>query len=105
MFLKITSVDHHSYNGREHHPADSDIGLRVRLVKVEALVYGPLDVAKDGGPVVNPDSLTPEVLAVLFDDSMDSQDHGENYVEYCYTCVTEDGRVLELMDEEVQPLR
>ena len=87
--LLIVSVDHYGYNGRDHHPKDSDIGLVVIPVKMEVAWYGEdgdfLDLATidDGG-----DHAAVEALDT------------DNQVA-CWTCVTADGRILELMDHEV----
>lgn len=83
--LRITSVDHNGYNGRDYPPADSDIGQIVTVVKVET--YRVDSSGEDFDELQNGDPLpSPEETA------------------QCFTVRTRDNRTLELMDHEVEPV-
>lgn len=86
--LHIVSVDMYGYNGRDHHPESSDIGSVVTVLKAETFLYtvdgdligDALEIITETGPI------GPVV---------------EDTLETCFTCVTETGRILELMGHEV----
>jgi len=84
--LRIKSVDHDGYNGRDFHPDDSDIGSVVLPFKLEVFHVDP-----DEGDMM------------LLDDSNFSASfrESENLVTM-FTAYTEDGRVLQLVDHEVE---
>lgn len=87
MRLKITSVDAYGFNGREHHPQASDIGLEVLPIKMDSL-----------SP--NGEILTAENLSEFPIDE-DTLPEFEQDITQMWTAVTSDGRVLELMEHEV----
>ncbi len=104
--LRITSVDHYGFNGREHHPVDSDIGLIVTPVHSHA-EWMDNDAATMEELIHEDDHhVLTEALAVIEEDAtMDDLTSGDNYnhgVVWFYTCVTEDGRILDLIDFEVE---
>jgi len=85
--LRITNVDMDGYCGRTHHPAKSDEGLVVVPLGMDGCwagesSYNPL---LDGGQ------------AASVKQGLDQEWH-----EICWTCLTEDGRTLELMNHEVE---
>jgi hypothetical protein len=87
--LRIVRVDMDGYNGRDYHPQPSDTGLVViplgmfgHWASPEELTANPL---LDGGMVANSTQ------------ALDQVNH-----EICWTCVTPDGRTLDLMDHEVE---
>lgn len=94
--LKITNVDMNGYCGREHHPHPSDIGLIVTPVKLESFVTLAAD-GDDAGGTDDFQPTNPNHLCVL---ATPTDDDG---VWQVWTVVTKDGRVLEVMDFEVQP--
>jgi hypothetical protein len=100
MKFLIKSVDIYGYCGRENHPSKSDEGLVVTAIKMEAFYFGE-DGAEE--PVIGNDGrLYVPALNVLR--RAPDQD-GWDGVQWVWTCVTEDGRVLDLMDHEIEPLK
>jgi len=90
MKLRIVKVDHDGYNGREHHPATTDQGLIVTPLKMEAWWNDP-DNLYPGEALVDGD------LCADVKKGLDQENH-----EILWTCVTDDGRTLELMSHEVR---
>jgi hypothetical protein len=88
--LRIVKVDRYGYNGREHRPAQTDEGLVVTPLKMEAWWNNPEDLYP-GEPLIDGD-LCADVVKGL-----DQANH-----EIMWTCVTDDGRTLELMSHEVR---
>lgn len=98
MTFKIVAVDLYGYNGRDHHPENSDIGLTVVPIKMDVQFYQE----DESQPLLQQESangffLNPDALPYLF-----GKTEEESGIECCWTCVTEDGRILELMDFEVE---
>jgi hypothetical protein len=110
--FRIVTVDPYGFNGREHHPHASDIGLTVTAVKMEAQYFAP------GGNFLNTEDLTvdghlsPEVDGAFLGRSAEAAGHlsepdrarameGESFI-WFYTCVTDDGRVLDMVDFELE---
>ncbi len=99
MKFKIVRVDMDGYNGREHHPERTDVGLVVTAVKMETQYFSETG---DWGEVIDKrGDVYPPALRALNGTSDTSWD----CVETVWTCVTEDGRVLELMGHEVEEVR
>lgn len=98
--LKIVSVDHNGFCGRENHPDDSDIGLIVTPIAVVNMVCdehtyeideeADMDAVREAARNTNlgGNAYTP----------------GSTLLQ-CWTCVTGDGRLLDLMDFEVEVVR
>lgn len=103
MKMRVKSVDHYGFNGREHHPSDSDIGLVVVPIQMFVDYY---DASGGGCQLIGWDRDDPNRLACqpefLFGDG--DEKTGES-VMACYRCVTQDGRFLDLMEFEVEVLR
>jgi hypothetical protein len=92
--LRIKSVDMNGYLGREHHPAKTDEGLVVTPIQMEAWFGGQHamnDVPYEDVPVR---------LARAEKDGIDAEQ--DDVLWTVWTCVTEDGRLLELIDHEVE---
>lgn len=98
--LRIVSVDMYGFNGREHHPMPSDKGLVVTPVSMEAVTFDIGTGAEckvigwDEDPfrlATHPDLLASEDAALS---------HGYQVVQM-WTCVTADGRILDLVNSEV----
>src|SRR5580765_4208422 len=95
--FRIVYIDHYGYCGRDNHPTDRDKGLVVRLVKLDTFFFTP-EVTE---PVVGKDGrLYVDALPYLSGRLCD--DEGLIGLEVCYQCVTDDGRLLDLMDNEVE---
>ena len=82
--LRIIRVDHDGYNGRDYHPADSDIGL----------VVVPLLMS---GYWTNEDGDFQPLIIANMEQALDQEHH-----EMCWLCATTDGRTLELMSHELE---
>jgi hypothetical protein len=97
MILKIVSIDHNGYNGREHHPEDIHIGLHVSVigVHVESLfgITDPEQLKEIGAGQVR-----------RFEEQTPDEDDHESVV-LCYTGVTKDSTLLELMEHEVRVVK
>jgi hypothetical protein len=92
MQLRIKRIDKDGFCGREHHPESSDIGLVVTVARLEALFGDNLD------PLV---VAVGSWLSVLQDFS---EEQNLDRIVYMWTGVTEDNRILELMEHEVEVL-
>jgi hypothetical protein len=79
LAFRIKSVDMNGFLGRENHPSPSDVGLRVVPLKMAAYYY---DADGQEEPVIGDDT--------------------EQSVLWFWTCATEDGRVLDLIDFELE---
>ena len=90
MKLLITNVDMYGYCGREHHPEKTDKGLTVIPLKMET---NHMSMDSDWQEIFDGD----EVNVKLAQDT-------ECHV-VCWICITEDGRLLELMDHEVEVVK
>lgn len=98
MKFRIRTVDMHCYLGRDFHPELTDIGKIVTPVKLSSIFWrgGAFDVLMDDGKV--------NQLALPF---LKDPDYGAEYgngIETCFTCLTEEGKTLELMDFELEPV-
>lgn len=95
MKLKIIHVDHNGYNGRDYPPAPADVGLVVLVIGLQ------VDVFK-----VENGEQTLEYLGPAVDGGQAAfTDVTEDHLDYCWTCLTEDKRTLELMDHEVEVVK
>lgn len=97
--LYIVEVDMNGFCGRTYHPEPSDAGLTVIPLKMDSF-----HSAADGRET----NLISPVDDRLFADGLNLLKFRDHYdevtneaVRRIFTCVTEDGRLLELMDHEV----
>ena len=103
--LRITNVDMNGFLGRDRHPQPSDVGLVVTPIKVEAFYYTETgneqcveDMLTPGGDVGS----VPVPILRIFARTGPQHETVTDDVMWFYTCVTENGRVLELIDFEVE---
>lgn len=96
MKFRITKIDHDGYNGREYHPADSDCGLVVAPVRMSSFYV------EHGGcePVIGDDDRVYSAAVPWL--AGDGNEIEPGYVETVWTCVTADGRVLDLVEHEFE---
>lgn len=95
--FKITHVDMNGYWGRENHPQESDNGLVVTPVSMETAVFDD-----EGDQICNADETTVALAANnMTIDGMARSTQAHNILQM-WTCVTEDGRYLCLMDHEIE---
>jgi len=97
--FRIVWVDQYGFCGRENHPHQSDIGLIVTPVKMVSEVYD-----EDGAFLPATDEAIAEAAKNMALDGFDpdaGSDTGTGLLQ-CWTCVTADGRLLDLMDFEVE---
>ena len=94
MKLRIRTLDRDGYNGRDYFALDSDVGMIVLAIGMDAQVVvcdkegdeeylGP---AMDGGIAAYPEQTTEDTLETM------------------WTCLTKDGRTVQLMEHEVEPV-
>lgn len=98
--FRIKTVDLDGFCGRERHPDRSDIGLVVTAVKMAAVYFD-----ESGGmesPVLHRSELTVPPAFLARCAAGDDTDDGN--VLWFYTCVTADGRLLDLIDFELEPV-
>jgi hypothetical protein len=86
MRLMITKIDPYGYNGRENPPSKSDEGLSVIPVKMESAH------SSETGDWT-------EIIEGTTVDTHLARDEA-NLIRW-WICVTEDGRILDLMEHEV----
>ena len=109
--LRIAKVDMDGFAGRDYHPAKTDEGQVVTPIGMAAYMFDP-----EGGmtPLFGSraelDLLTPtssfeagEVPA-LHPAAFERLGQHDGAILWLYTCVTDDGRVLELIDHEVEAI-
>lgn len=98
--FRITTVDMDGHQGRDFHPEETDIGLIVTPLRLDVYYYeqetGIVESVLD-----NDGRLYEAALPLL--NGIEEESEGR-YIETCYTCVTPDGRILELMDFELEPI-
>ena len=95
--FRIARVDMNGFNGREHHPHPEDVGLVVRALGMESFYcdeHGHIEspiyrgrVTFEARPLVNGDAPEDTARALLV----------------VWTCATLDGRLIDLLDFEVEP--
>ena len=94
--LKITNIDAYGFLGRDFHPGQRDLGLTVTLLGAVAWCQDNhlfnCEVVDDRGRV--------SAKAVRYLASGNKDPRGQVY--WVFTCLTEDGRLLELIDHEVE---
>jgi hypothetical protein len=96
MRVKIVKLDKWGYNGREYHPEPSDVGLVVRCVAMECW-WGDDCVSIDEKiPLVNKNPIASQEVA--------SKLRAPDVLYYVLKCVADDGRILDLIDHEVEPV-
>lgn len=99
MIFRIRTVDMFGFLGREHHPEPQDVGLLVLPVKMETYDSEMEAILAPGEAL----ELDPTALAVL--DALDGTEPNDEKFCHCWTCVTKDGRFIQLMDFEVELYR
>lgn len=87
--LRVRPLDHDGFNGRDHFAKDSDVGSLVTPLKMEAVWYHENGDYND---------------ELLNDKAKDVYYHRQDYENHVcmWTCVTDDGRIVELMDHEIE---
>lgn len=91
---RISSVDMNGYCGRDHHPQPSDIGLIVVPVRMD-VVHN--DEEGDETSFENLDGVTQDDAFLLHED--------HDNLSTVWTCVTRDGRILQLMGHELSEVK
>jgi len=98
--FRIIHIDTDQVIGREHPPEETDIGLIVVPLQLDVTYCD--DVAGTMEPVISKDGdVLEEALDLLL------KDQGEDdtqHIETCYTCLTPDGRIVQLMDFELESI-
>ena len=100
--LRITRIDHYGFTGRENHPSDSDVGLTVTPINSWAE-----HIDNEEGfmqRLVDDDDHSGLAVALLDREPGSDLVASENAI-WFYTCVTEDGRILDMVDFEVEEVR
>lgn len=93
--FKIVTVDPYGFNGRDNHPEKSDIGLIVSPIRMAVDIYDEED------SYVAPTDET--IIAAVNNTAIDGIAIKAGPLPMiCWTCVTADGRLLDLMDFEVE---
>ena len=93
--FKITHVDMNGFCGRENHPQPSDEGLVVTPVSLASFICND-----DGDMDETPDR--DALKDAARNTEMDGEAMRPGYVlMQCWTCITGDGRTLDLMDFEL----
>ena len=110
MFFRIASVDENGFLGRDHHPSKDHVGLIVVAVGMTSMIQdaeGNLTHTLDDG-YGRPVAGSPAGDAFVIDESrraiayqFDNPDAA--VLTRMWTCVTSDGRVLNLLDHEIEP--
>jgi hypothetical protein len=105
MTFKITSVDMDGYNGRDFHPEKEDEGTIVTPLSMfsvacdaEGEQYPTIEKEERMGPNFNREQLTDEGRRSVIGEI----DGLEEEIVRCWRCATRDGRLLDLMDHEVE---
>jgi hypothetical protein len=96
--FRIARVDMNGFNGRENHPTPEDVGLIVRAVAMETTYcdeHGRMEPTTYRGRVTF--AARPLVNG-------DAPEHTERALLVMWTCATLDGRLLDLLDFEVEPV-
>lgn len=106
MIFKIIAIDHDGFNGRERPPQESDLGLFVRAIKLETWIDGP---SRSSEPVEADALIAVSEVALIIQQQIQDVDaggmHDDSYLYDCWTCVTEDGRLLDLVESELELVR
>lgn len=99
LHFRIRSVDMNGYLGRENHPMPHHVGLLVTPVRMEVNFYDGGDFEPE--PVLNADGRVLEAARPYLAGKEQTDDAN---LETMYTCVTESGELLDLMDFELEPV-
>lgn len=98
MTFRIRSVDMNGATGRKNHPTPSDEGLFVSPIKMVAYIDKVDDVVEAVKVDGKIDEDAPESAHFEINEEATSFTR-------VWTCLTEDGRVLDLMDYELEVWR
>jgi hypothetical protein len=90
--LKIVRLDKDGYNGRDFYAMDSDKGTVVHALRMETHMY------ESGTPTVDKNGRVSDEVDLLMND-IDEQ------MEIMWTCLTDDGRTVQMMDHEVEVVK
>lgn len=99
IYLRLVSVDHHGFNGRDYPPDDSQVGQNFLVLSARTWYTAP------NGPtveVVDSDDqrLYNDAVVYLNGDPAALQE-GED-VHMVFECLSKDGKLVELVDHEVE---
>lgn len=95
MKMRIRTLDEYGYNGRDHYARKTDVGTIVLVIGMDAQVVVPdedaleeyLGPAMDGGIAAFPEQTNEDTMEVM------------------WTCLTADGRTVQMMDHEVEVVK
>lgn len=100
--FKIVNVDMDGACGRENHPSQSDEGLVVTPVKMITVIWSE-DHEDEPGGIDDFDETKPRHIAAALNTAVDGHARTTNdIIVSSWRCITPDGRVLDLMDYEVE---
>jgi hypothetical protein len=97
--LRIIRIDHDGYNGRDHSPSETDRGAIVHAISLETF-YTNLKTGEED--TIDEDNAAKYLAA--FAASVSPNSETMEFVSSMYTAVAADGRLLQLMDHEVEIL-
>jgi len=103
--LKITGVDMNGFNGREYHPKPSDIGLVVTALGLETTRDQGETISASSLPFAGIDTEAQKMITLAEAPVPDENSSQDDFVYQVWRCLTEDGRLLDLMDFEVEVSR
>jgi hypothetical protein len=95
MKMRIRTLDEYGYNGRDHYARKTDVGSTVLVIGMDAQVVREdsdgladyLGPAMDGGIAAFPSETNEDTMEVM------------------WTCLTADGRTVQMMDHEVEVVK
>jgi hypothetical protein len=85
--LRVVAVDPYGFNGRDHHPKASDVGVQAVVRSVQVEPHDANGDVLDEGPACAARRASGQLIECDY---------------ACYTVVAPDGRTLELIDHEVE---
>jgi hypothetical protein len=85
--VRVVAVDPYGFNGRDHHPKASDVGVQAVVRSVHVAPHDASGDALDEGPACAARRASGQLIECDY---------------ACYTVVAPDGRTLELIDHEVE---
>ncbi len=100
--LRIKTVDMDGFAGRDYHPAKADEGKVVTPIQMAAYLF---DEDGDTIPLFGLRAYeTEDEVPTLHPAAFERLGQHDGAILWLYTCVTDDGRVLELIDHEVEAI-
>lgn len=94
--VQLTNVDMYGYNGRDNHPEPADVGFLGVVVGNFVDVYTP-----DGDPL---ETKVNVLGGTIFGDFLQAEEVMTSMAVVCYKVRAADGRVLELMNHEIEAI-